>query len=558
MQAEGQQQQPQHQPSSASAKDEAAALAAKETKGINILRFVTLVLLLSIATLASVGVYFYTQNSEKQKFEDDYTTNARLIIDSFHDSVEHKLGAVNVMADSITSHALTSEEEFPGVTLPNFAVHGSNLRVQSDSLVVSWLPLVTDDNRLEWEEYALANRNQTDEEYEKDMELRNRQDEEFGFLSTNVTGNLRPPSPADTVLDDGTGFHPKIFSFGIGPGTTRGDEPEGSGPFLPLWQRSPMHPNAQQILNYNIANAPSLTGVLPRLLETKEAIMNRVVFPPPGPSVASEYVKLSQSREQSWEYHYVNGPHTFFAYPVFDSFGEDRQVAGVLSANTHWRQSFTNILPNNANGYLCILENSYNQTLSYQIDGPDVIYLGKSDPHDERYDHLEQFADINEYLQDRAGISTRSYTTVPLNQQFGKYRLRIYPSASTEELYVTNKPWLYTAAVFLMFLVTTIVLIVLDRFVARRQQIVMDRVVKAAEETAAFEHDLNAFLAHEVRKYVVIPIAATQISVISCGVHSLHLLFLSLMCFLLCTVPLQLPCQLIALWHQLFKISRTR
>jgi len=483
--------------SSVTKDEEASLLAAKETRGINILRLVTLILLLSIAILASVGVYFHTEHSEKKRFEDDYTTNARLIIDSFHDSVERKLGAINVMADAITSYALSSGETFPGVTLPNFAVHGSNVRLQSDSPLVSWMPLVTDDNRLEWEEYALANRSQWDEAYQEDVELRNWQDQEFGIIS-NFTSMPRPSNPADTnVLNDGTGFHPQIFSYGMV--TPRGDEPEGSGPFLPLWQRSPVHPMNQMLLNFNIATAQTLSGVLPKLLETKEAIMNSVVFPPPDPSsVASEYLQLSQHRQQSFEHQ--DDPHTFFAYPVFDSFGDNRTVAGVVSANTHWRHLFTNILPINANGYLCILENSYNQTLSYRIDGPQAIYLGQGDPHDNRYDHLEHFADINKYLQDRAGPSTRSYTTVPLNQEFGKYRLRVYPSLDTEEIYVSNKPWLYTAAVFSVFLVTTIILIVLDRFVARRQRIVMDSLVKSAQETAAFEHDLNAFLAHEVRK----------------------------------------------------------
>jgi hypothetical protein len=38
-----------------------------------------------------------------------------------------------------------------------------------------------------------------------------------------------------TILDDGTGFHPKIWR--VGAILSPGDEPEGSGPFLPLWQR---------------------------------------------------------------------------------------------------------------------------------------------------------------------------------------------------------------------------------------------------------------------------------------------------------------------------------
>jgi hypothetical protein len=128
--------------------------------------------------------------------------------------------------------------------------------------------------------------------------------------------------------------------------------------------------------------------------------------------------------------------------------------------------------------------------------------LGEGDPHDERYDHLEFAADVNDYLQNRAGTRTRSYTAVPLNNEFGKYRLRIYPSQDTEDKFSTNNPWIYTVAVFLAFLLTAVVLLVLDRIVARRQRILMDRMVKVAQEKVAYEQQLNTFLAHEVRKCV--------------------------------------------------------
>lgn len=215
---------------------DADALAAKETRFINILRIVTLILLLSIATLASLMVYTYTANYETTQFENDFKTNAQHIIDRFHDFMDSHLGAINALADTITSHAISAGEEFPRVTLPNFAVHGSNTRIQADAFVIQWSPLVTDENRLEWEEYALANRFQLSEAYDEDMRLRSQQDAFYG-LSFNYTSKAdeRPLHPNDTIIDDGTGFHPRIYSNGAV--TPRGDEKENSGPYLPLWQR---------------------------------------------------------------------------------------------------------------------------------------------------------------------------------------------------------------------------------------------------------------------------------------------------------------------------------
>lgn len=211
------------------------AIAATETREINILRVITLLLLVTIAALASFGVYFYTAAYEKEKFEDAFTANAIHIIDSFHSAVERRLGAINSMADSITSHALSSGEQFPRVTLPHFEVRGSNVRVQADALIVHWMPLVTDDTRAEWEEYALSERFQIDDAFDEDARLRNKQDEDFGFSAISGGRGLQQSQNTLTVLDDGTGYHSKIWSNGsVGP---RGDEPEGTGPFLPLWQR---------------------------------------------------------------------------------------------------------------------------------------------------------------------------------------------------------------------------------------------------------------------------------------------------------------------------------
>jgi len=70
---------------------------------------------------------------------------------------------------------------------------------------------------------------------------------------------------------------------------------------------------------------------------------------------------------------------------------------------------------------------------------------------------------------------------VSLNQDVA-YRVRIYPTKETEDFFKTNKPWIYTTFVLVVFLLTSVVLVVLDRVVARRQRIVMDRLVKAAEE----------------------------------------------------------------------------
>ena len=224
-------------------------IAAAETKRINFLRGAVLILLLSIAVLATIGVYRFTVQQEQQRFEIDFATNANTIIDSFHDAIERRLGAISFLSNSITSFALaTPDMEFPFVTLPHFEVLGGDLRIQASALIIHWLPLVTDDNRLEWEQYALENRFQIDETFKEDTRLRLAQDEAFGFSTTaehsggddrrrhrRILQQSSSTIQNNTILDDGTGYHPKIWS--VGNVSPLGDIPEGNGPYLPLWQR---------------------------------------------------------------------------------------------------------------------------------------------------------------------------------------------------------------------------------------------------------------------------------------------------------------------------------
>jgi hypothetical protein len=130
-----------------------------------------------------------------------------------------------------------------------------------------------------------------------------------------------------------------------------------------------------------MADTKAFEGDVPALLQTNQAVMGRAIVPiPSGREIFRKTLAVSQYRHNIGEYQ--DDPLTFIVYPVFDSFEDDRQLAGVLATNVYWKLFFADILPPSASGIVCILENSYNQTLVYRIDGPDVTYLGEEDLHD--------------------------------------------------------------------------------------------------------------------------------------------------------------------------------
>lgn len=270
---------------------------------------------------------------------------------------------------------------------------------------------------------------------------------------------------------------------------------------------SPINDAKQKILNLNFANTAVFRGVLPAMLEASKSIISRVVIPlPAARERMAKNLALSQYRGSAQQY--VDDPVSFLAFPVFDTLQEDRQLAGVLATNVYWKLFLTGILPQSAMGYYCTLTNSFNQTLAYRVDGPDVTYLGEGDFHDTRYDHLEAVADINTYIGQRARPETRSYTSVPLNTEIGKYQLHVYPTQETEDCFISNRPSIYATIVASIFLFNALVFLLFVWFVERRQRIVMDRVIQTAEKSASQERELNLFLAHEVRNPLSAALAA--------------------------------------------------
>ena len=212
-----------------------------ETRLVNLIRLLLFVVLLSVTVLVSVAVYYFTMKDEQQRFEDHVGVYSEKIIDSFHHAISKRLDAMNAMATTITSYALATNQTFPFVTLPDFELHGAVLRVQAETHAMHYCPLIpNDDVRKAWETYALDHRNQIDIAFESETRHRQRQDDFYGIsrnrhLQDNTDTTTSTMQLNETILGDGTGYHPKIWSNGAT--IPRGDEPYSGGPYFPAWQR---------------------------------------------------------------------------------------------------------------------------------------------------------------------------------------------------------------------------------------------------------------------------------------------------------------------------------
>jgi class 3 adenylate cyclase len=441
------------------AEAERMTLGRKESRAVSVLRVIVIAVIAFAAVVVSTCVYLYTRNVEEETFETQFAAYSNRIVESFHDSIEDNLGATDALSVLITSFALSTGATFPNVTVPNFEVIGASSRVLADALVVFWLPLVTDETREGWEEYSVMNQNQLMTSFLSESALQVAQNKKF---------------KSDRSLQDAPVFNERIW------GLQGAAKPEGTGPYLPLWQITPTLPFVS-LLNTDMLDYSNAAESFREVLRSEEAVLGISTSDEGADentiAIFNAFLTYGQYRDSIEQY--SGDPISSISYPVFDSFGADRKVAGVLATNIYWKLYFEHILPPGANGIICVLENTLNQTFTYEIHGPDATYLGKGDMHDSRYDYLEVTDDMTFFVQARAGLETRSYTAVNLNSDYNQYVIRIYPSVTMENDYVTTAPVIFAVGVAVIFVFTSLVFIFYDWLVQRRQKVVMDKAVKS-------------------------------------------------------------------------------
>eukprot|EP00980_Cylindrotheca_fusiformis_P014230 scaffold3752_cov137-Cylindrotheca_fusiformis.AAC.4 len=189
----------------------------------------------------------------------------------------------------------------------------------------------------------------------------------------------------------------------------------------------------------------------------------------------------------------VTSPGSQIIQPIFDggdTEAEARETVAVIVARLPWSDYFKNALTEGEDGIVVVLESACpklaedavvqrtNQSfgesdryiLTFQVDGPNVVFLGEADLHDPEYDSLvlsEVFVDL-----DIDESQLPETTCVPV------VTLHVYPSAELEDSFQTDNSIIYTVMVVAIFAFTTLVFLLYDYSVGKRQRTVMDRVVE--------------------------------------------------------------------------------
>ena len=135
--------------------------------------------------------------------------------------------SIDFTIDTITSEAIVLNQSWPLVTVPHFETKGHHARSLSDADVIAFCPLVSEENRVDWEAYA---------------------SEQQGWIEQ---GQER--------------VYGGDYSYPISPNIMENDDimngtlvkAQGPAPYLPVWQMSPP-PFDPTVVNIDLMSDPSL------------------------------------------------------------------------------------------------------------------------------------------------------------------------------------------------------------------------------------------------------------------------------------------------------------
>jgi hypothetical protein len=130
-------------------------IAKNETKTVLRLKLVVLLVLVFSAVAVGTAVYIYTSGSEKSQFEQQFNDDSNKVLEAISSTIDKTLDSYDSLSVTLVSYARATNQTWPFVTLPDFAVRMSKLLPLSDAVAISVAPIVTPDKRLEWEAYAL-------------------------------------------------------------------------------------------------------------------------------------------------------------------------------------------------------------------------------------------------------------------------------------------------------------------------------------------------------------------------------------------------------------------
>ena len=423
-------------------------IAHRETRYVTYLRLGLLLTLFVAASVVSATVYLFVSGGENDEFEKAFVSYSTKVTETFQSIADRRLGAIAAFSTTITTFAIATNSTWPFVTVPNFEAQARHIGKLANVENIGFAPIVSTEERQEWEDVYVP---QNVFKWQSES------------LATNalfdLPSNITSPPPIigkqeyyEGQPDFSKGYSHEIVETRYTPEGVRFYIVTGEGPYMPWFQTAPFrYGSSGGIVNLDLDIDPTFEkDTLITILSKGKAALGKVARSGYGSNT---------------------DPASGFYYPVLEGIADNSTVVGSLGTLIFWLPYFADILPESAVGFIGVLENTCNQTFTFRIDGSSVAYIGEGDQHDSKYDYLKQEVSFLDLIN--KSIESKGYLGLPIDEDGCQYILSIYASADLEAVYKSDKPLIYMLVAMMIFLVTSLLFVLYDRLVERRQRLVM-------------------------------------------------------------------------------------
>jgi len=460
-------------------------LAATENRKVQRTKNFVMFFLFIIMVGLSVATYFWISNGEYGEFEHQFYDDCNKVLTAMGSNLVRTLEASDAFVVSIVSLASATNQSWPFVVVPDFAVRAEKIRLLANAVYVNTYPLVRPNERKEWENFTA--------QHGESMIIES-------IAAIEEFDGADWPIVWDYDLWDVIHDYDEFDKENAGQ-----DGIDTPGPWLPIWQTQPTIAY-EPPYNWDLMSTPltssANTTAHQRLLDTHVVtITDAYLISYPGEEEELQFDK----EEAEWISSYLlNGeepmePVSDIFYPILkqanrkieikDNLDDDEDdVAGIFSITFYWRDTIKNILPVGSDGLVVVFENPCNPTFTYQVNGPNVEFLGAGDFHDNEYDDMAVKSTISELAA--SAMKESVYSGIQLDDEFCPFAITVYPSGTTKDRHTTKRPMYFSVVTVIIFAVTASTFIVYDFWVERRQRIVMKTALTTSKLVSSLFPDV--------------------------------------------------------------------
>lgn len=424
-----------------SAKREGLTIAKEEDRAVFQIRLAVAVFLFFCTTGVACIVYVNTRNKEQTHFRSDFKDFSRNVLGAFGNTLHQTVAAMDIYAVESASYVSATNLTWPFVVLPDSGTRLSKVLSVAKASIISIITVVSSTDREEWDKFSME---QGPAWVENNLRI---QKNDSGFTGTQ--------------LDEYT-ISPLWSLDGIPQNQTR---------YFPVWQAYPTASSIAHAFNIDFQTKEAISF---DLIESGVVLVSNVFNDPALDTRANFFLRDFVGSDLD-----VSEPFSDCYYPIFDDASDDlnpvqmeSEMVAFLALTFHWRNQLLNTLPTGIEGLVLVVSTECNSTFTYEINGPDVNFLGYGDHHDPYYDEMVLESSLLDLLSLSSTFSS-IVSHLPISQETCAYTFRIYPSKKFEDAYTSSDPWVYTSIAVGIFVFTSAVFWFYDTLVERRQRTVM-------------------------------------------------------------------------------------